>query len=118
MKMSTFPQPTFLFREHPHNLYKFLYHLKDCQVIGMDIKAEEIIQVKLPTFRCNIAFIFGYKLFIIENKYHSDRTKQHLEALVCNRFRQYSPRKLNYLEGKFPDYYARLQEVILLVLRL
>jgi hypothetical protein len=106
--MRYFPSTHFLFREHPHNLYNFLYDLKDCKVIGYlgrRDNSSEIVHISLY-------FIFGYKLFIIENKNRSDRTKQRLEALVCNRFRQYGPRMLNYLEGKFPDYYARLQEVI------
>lgn len=91
---------------------KYLFGLNDYKVVGLDMKCEEEIEGKTSTFRCDVVFIHGTTLYIIENKYRSDRVRQHLDALVCIRFRHYVPRMLNFLEEKLPSYYILIKDVV------
>lgn len=93
------------------DLGKFRYW-NDFSIIGLDSKIEEVVANYLFNFRCDLTFIIGQTLVIVEYKFRHDRqNSQKKEALNCIKLKYYVPRVLNYLKKTQENLYKTINKV-------
>jgi hypothetical protein len=67
------------------------------EILSVDSKIQEIILDQISEFRCDFAFIMGDTLVIMENKYHSNRMNEQVDAYTCILYRAYPQKVIEYL---------------------
>lgn len=85
------------------NLYFEVKYWKFAEtIIAYDSKMNDVICEKMSSFRCDLVFVAGEVLYLIETKQRKDRNGQGMEALRTIVYRQYPQRLVKYLLMNFP----------------
>lgn len=81
-------------------------------LIGLDSKMEESVENYLFNFRCDLIFVIGTTLVIVEYKFRNSRkNNQKIKAINCIQSKYYGARVLNYLRNYQVDIFNQIKSV-------
>ena len=82
-----------------------LLNIDNIIILGVDTPLYEYIDNIKLSFRCDICFKYLNKLYIIENKYSTDKIMYGKDVHNCLITRRYPNRVLNYLKKQIKLYF-------------